>query len=123
MRIHTVAILVVSAAIAALVGCTTGGSDVAPRSFDNVSYTLAAGRTFDRAVNTAAVRRRWTPQALDNGTYRCSLIQREHRVVVDIVPAGPSAFSVRAVESNIPAKKYNQWVDNLVREIVMQAAR
>lgn len=109
--------------MAAFVGCSTGRSDVAQRSFDNVSYTLAAGRTFDRAVAAAAVRRRWTPQTLDNGIYRCSLVQRDHRVVVDIVPAGPNAFSVKAVESNIPARKYNQWVDNLVREIVMHAAK
>jgi hypothetical protein len=51
------------------------------------------------------------------------LSQREHMVVVDVVPIGEKAFSIRMVQSNIPVRKYDQWVNNLSREIVMRASR
>ena len=50
-------------------------------------------------------------------------IQREHLVVVDVIPVGAKAFSIRMVQSNIPVRKYDQWVNNLSREIVLQASR
>lgn len=88
---------------------------------EDVSYVLAPGRTFEGAVCRAAARRRWAPQKISAETIRCTLVQREHRVVVDVVQKG-SSFSIRLVESNIPIPKYNQWVDNLRREIVARAA-
>ena len=48
---------------------------------------------------------------------------QRHLVVVDVVPNGSNAFSIRFVQSNIPVRKYDQWVNNLSREIVFQAAR
>ena len=93
-----------------------------PQDIVNVSYTLGAGKTFSDAVNSAAVFRRWVPRTLDNGTIRCTLEQRQHRVVVDVVPSN-GAFSIICVESNIPNRKYNQWANNLCREIVARACR
>ena len=43
--------------------------------------------------------------------------------MADVVPGANGTFSVVFVESNIPARKYNQWADNLCREIVVQARR
>ena len=63
------------------------------------------------------------PQAQADGSIRCTLSQREHLVVVDVVPVGNKAFSIRMVQSNIPVRKYDQWVNNLSREIVLQASR
>ena len=63
------------------------------------------------------------PQAQANGTIRCTLTQREHLVVVDVVPNGEQSFSIRLVQSNIPVRKYNQRANNLSREIVLQASR
>ena len=54
---------------------------------------------------------------------RCTLEQRENRVVADVVPMPGGTFDIRCVESNIPARKYNQWADNLRREIVVRANR
>jgi hypothetical protein len=89
---------------------------------ENVSVTLAQGRTLSSAIMTAAARRRWVPQNQANGTIRCTISQREHLVVVDVVPNGEQSFSIRPVQSNIPVRKYDQWVNNLSREIVFQAS-
>lgn len=119
-------VLVLAAAVAALPavavfsGCVSGSSEM-PREIRSVQYTLAPSRTFESAVAEAAKRRRWMAQKLANGTMRCTLEQREHRVVADVVPMPGGTFDIRCVESNIPAKKYNQWADNLRREIVFCA--
>ena len=106
-----------------MVGCQSETAPAAPTPVENVSFTLAQGRTFTSAVTTAATRRRWLPQVQADGTIRCTLSQREHLVVVDVVPVGAQAFSIRQVQSNIPVRKYDQWVNNLSREIVFQASR
>ena len=108
-------------AVAVFSGCMSGGSSEMPREICSVQYTLASGKTFESVVTEAATRRRWMAQKLANGTMRCTLEQREHRVVADVVPMPGGTFDIRCVESNIPAKKYNQWADNLRREIVFCA--
>ena len=120
--------LVASALCAALgfglAGCfSTSVEPGSPTPVENVSVTLAPGRTLAGAITAAATRRRWLPQAQPDGTIRCTLSQREHLVVVDVVPNGERAFSIRFVQSNIPVRKYDQWVNNLSREIVYQASR
>ena len=111
-------------AVAIFSGCASGGGSPAmPAEIYGGQYVLAEGRTFDAAVKAAAANRRWTAQTLENGTVRCTLVQREHRVVADVVPLPGNAFAIRCVESNIPAKKYMQWADNLRREIVFRAGR
>ena len=105
-------------------GCVSTSADQeAAGSIENVSVTLAPGRTLASAITAAASQRRWLPQAQADGTMRCTLSQREHLVIVDVVPNGEGAFSIRLVQSNIPVRKYNQWANNLKREIVYQAAR
>ena len=116
-------IAVASVAAALVAGCKTGPYyEGRPQDIVDVPYALAPGRTFGDAVNAAAARRRWVPQALGNGTIRCTLDQREHHVVVDVVPA-EGTFSIVYVESNIPNAKYSQWANNLSREIAARAAR
>ena len=107
-----------------LVGCSSTGADgYAPAQIENVAVTLAPGRTLAGAVTAAAARRGWLPHAQANGTIRCTYSQRQHLVVVDVVPNGEQSFSIRLVQSNIPVRKYNQWANNLSREIVFQASR
>ena len=106
-----------------MVGCQSEEVAAAPAPVENISFTLAQGRTFASAVTTAATHRRWLPQVQADGTIRCTISQREHLVVVDVVPVGTQAFSIRQVQSNIPVRKYDQWVNNLSREIVFQASR
>ena len=120
MKVSSIAAVAVFAALFAATGCSSPGRG-SIASVEDVSYVLAPGRTFEGAVCRAAARRRWTPQKVSPETIRCTLVQREHRVVVDVVQKG-SSFSIRLVESNIPAPKYNQWVNNLRREIVAMAA-
>ena len=101
-------------------GCFT--PEAAPQPVENVTVTLAQGRTLQNAVMTAATRRRWVPSAQGN-VIRCTLSQREHLVVVDVVLTDAQTFSIRQVQSNIPVRKYDQWINNLSREIVYQASR
>ena len=56
-------------------------------------------------------------------TVRCELVQRAHRVVVDVRLLDDRHYSILMVESNIPARKVSQWVSNLQREIAKHAAR
>ena len=113
----------ISVVCSGMVGCSTTPAQTTVTPVENVAVEYAQGRTFASAVNLAATRRRWLPQAQADGSIRCTLSQREHLVVVDVVPVGAKAFSIRMVQSNIPVRKYDQWVNNLSREIVLQASR
>ena len=117
MKIVKIAALV---AVLGFGGCFTSAS--APQPVENVTVTLSQGRTLQSAVMTAATRRRWVPSAQGN-VIRCTLSQREHLVIVDVVLTDDRTFSIRQVQSNIPVRKYDQWVNNLSREIVFQASR
>ena len=75
------------------------------------------------AIVSAAQRRRWMPKKTDEKTYRLTIVQRKNRCVVDVVMNGNKSFSILPVESNIPVRKYDQWVQNLWREIVHRANR
>ena len=118
MKIVKVAALV---AVLGFGGCFT--PEAAPQPVENVTVTLAQGRTLQNAVMTAATRRRWVPSAQGGNVIRCTLNQREHLVVVDVVLTDAQTFSIRQVQSNIPVRKYDQWINNLSREIVFQASR
>lgn len=119
MKIGMVAALVAVMGFG-IAGCST--TEAPPQPVENISVTLAQGRTLKSAVITAATRRRWMPSAQGN-VIRCTLSQREHLVVVDVVLTDARTFSIRMVQSNIPVRKYDQWVNNLSREIVFQASR
>lgn len=90
-----------------------------PMAIENVS--IPSGKPLNAAIFAAAARRKWTPQLQADGTVRCTILQRGNVVVVDVVPTGERTFSIRHVQSTIPVRKYNQWADNLSREIVYRA--
>ena len=106
-----------------MAGCSTPSSADAVTPVENAPFAARNGKTFAQAVTTAATHRRWVPEARENGVIRCTFVQRNHKVVVDVVQTSATTFSVRYVESNIPARKYDQWVNNLTREIAYQAAK
>lgn len=105
-------------------GCSTFGERATlPPNIENVPVVLAPNRDLKSAVVVAAARRRWTPAEVDAETIRCTLVQRAHKVVVDVRLIDERHYSVLMVESNIPAKKVAQWVNNLQREIAKYAVR
>lgn len=106
-------------------GCASlgGGGDpyVAERPMAIENVSIPPGKPLNAAIFAAAARRKWTPQQQADGTVRCTILQRGNVVVVDVVPTGERTFSIRQVQSTIPVRKYNQWANNLSREIVYRA--
>ena len=123
MKMMTVALVLgLGCVLAGCMSSDTATATAAPTPVENVSVELAPGRTLQSAIMAAAAHRRWLPAKQADGTVRCTLSQREHKVVVDVVQVGEKSFSIRMVQSNIPVRKYDQWVNNLSREIVMRAS-
>lgn len=110
-------------ASACFTGCGTMRAEEEPIPMENIQVSHVGGKPLAAAVQEAAARRRWMTNAIGEGTIRCTIIQRDWRVVVDVVLLSDDAFSIRPVESNLTVRKYNQWVTNLCREIVARAAR
>ena len=102
-----------------IIGCV---STEVPIQAENVSVILAPGHTLPAAIASAAVKRRWLPQELEDGTIRCTFHKRDNLLVVDVVPNGKQSFSVHQVQSNVSVRKYNQWVNNLAHDIIFFAS-
>ncbi len=118
--------IVLSAAVGCgICGCASFGDGKDPYAvempvaIENVA--VPPGKPLNAAIFAAAARRKWIPQLQSDGTVRCTILQRGNVVVVDVVPTGERTFSIRHVQSSIPVRKYNQWADNLSREIVYRA--
>ena len=118
-KLMLAAVMAVCGAI--LAGCA--GMAVPRVAADNVPVVVAAGNNLRNAVVQAAMHRRWNVQALANGDIRCQILQRSNKVTIDIVVTSETTYTIKFVESNIPTRKYNQWVGNLQREIARWAAR
>ena len=113
-------IIIILGLLAAVSGCRSVAIGVGEPVVD-VPVFVAEGYSLERAIVSAAQRRRWLPKKTDEKTYRLTIIQRKNRCVVDVVMNGEKSFSILPVESNIPVRKYDQWVQNLWREIVHRA--
>ena len=94
-----------------------------PAPIAKVSVVANGGRAaLKAAIIKAATRRRWTPEETAPDVIRCTLVQRQHKVEIDVRLTGDSSYSVTCVSCNIPVKKYDQWVNNLQRDIAKFAA-
>jgi len=102
-----------------IIGCM---SAEVPIQAENVSVILAPGHTLPAAIASATARRGWLPQKQEDGTIRCTFQKRDSLVVVDVVLNSEQSFSVRLVQSNVSVRKYNQWVNNLVHDIIFFAS-
>lgn len=89
----------------------------------DIQVTVSEGKALYDAMMSAANRHHWTVTANADGAYRLSHFQRKNRCIVDVTLNGNESFSILPVESNIPVRKYDQWVDNLRREIIFRASR
>ena len=113
--------LIMVVAMGLLAGCSLFRGDEPRVTVDNAVVTVAQGRDLKSAVVQAAVRRRWNVQEMENGDIRCQIVQRKNKVTIDIVIKSENTYAIRFVESNIPNRKYNQWINNLQREIAKMA--
>lgn len=106
-----------------LVGCGAFRAAEPRVEVNNAMVVVAAGHNLRDAVVKAATRRRWVVQEQANGDIRCQILQRANVVTIDIVIVSETTYTIRFVESNIPNRKYNQWVGALQREIAKWAAQ
>ena len=112
--------LMVGVALVALVGCSSTPK-APPPDLNNITVTVASGKSLRDAIITSATRRRWITSTVSEDVVRCTILQRSNKVEIDIVIHDKTTYSIRYVSSNIPQKKYAQWVDNLRREIAKAA--
>ena len=112
-------ILVLIALVAMAAGCRTIGTG---DPVVDAPVFVAEGYTLERAILAAANRRKSSAVKTADDTYRLTIRQRKNICSVDVVMKKDS-FSILPVESNIPVMKYNQWVNNLEREIRHRADR
>lgn len=120
--------MMVAVGMLGIVGCMTSGEKsneacgaTLPPNIDKVSVVVSQGRTLKDAVVYAATHRRWVPEEVDAATIRCTLVQRAHKVVIDVRLLDERHYSIGMIESNIPARKVASWVNNLQREIAKYA--
>ena len=114
---------------AVMLVCASCASKVQP--LDNSVYPVPTPcENFEEAVKSAALQRRWGVTKLDDGTIRLTLLQRAHKVVVDVVYIDET-FSINYVDSSnmlydakagVIHRNYNKWVRNLAKEILKFAS-
>lgn len=104
-------------------GCSLFQSVGTGEPVKDVQVVVAPGNTLYDAMMSAANFRRWNVEKNADGSYRLSIIRKSNRCIVDVVLNGETSFSILPVESTITVRKYNQWVNNLQREIIHRAAR
>lgn len=101
-----------------LTGCTTSERRDAPASnYENIPISVREGMKLKDVISSAAVRRGWIPADIDENTIRLQINQRSNVVVVDAVVIDSTHYSLRFVKSNIPDRKYIQWVGKLMASI------
>ena len=93
-----------------------------PPPITGISVVVKDREALEKAVVAAATRRRWVP-SVAGSTVRCTLVQRKHLVEIDVVLEGANSYSIKCVSCNIPQAKYQQWINNLQREIALQASK
>ncbi|MBO7654325.1 MAG: hypothetical protein J6U40_05335 [Kiritimatiellae bacterium] len=110
-------------------GCKTNPVLVEPTC--QVSVMSDQMEVMKKAIIRAATRRRWSAVELKPGAIHCTLLNRTHEVQVDVIYT-ENNFTIRYANSQDmdydPAKrtinrKYNQWVRNLEKEILIQISR
>ena len=105
-------------------GCATFSDPepISPPPITGISVVAKDRESLVKAVVMAATRRRWVP-SVAGSTVRCTLVQRKHLVEIDVVLEGADSYSIKCVSCNVPLAKYQQWINNLQREIALQASR
>ena len=97
--------------------------EITPAPVSGVSVVAKDRESLRKAIMVAASRRRWVPNAVTDSLVRCTLVQRQYRAEIDVVLDGERSYSITCAYCNIPEAKYRQWIDNLQREIALQAVR
>jgi hypothetical protein len=115
-------LIVLLAGFVVLPGCLVFCDVGCGEPVTNVSVCVKDGYSLEKAVLSAAARRQWMPEKISSNILRLTIRQRSNICSVDVVMQEDS-FSVNPVASNITVRKYNQWVANLVREIIHRASR
>ena len=96
---------------------------ISPPPITGISVVVKDRATLEKAVAAAAARRRWMPSVPADSTVRGPIVQRQYLVEIDVVLEGENSYSIKCVSCNVPLSKYHQWINNLQREIALQASK
>ena len=111
-------VFVILLAASACAGCSVFEAVGTGAPVYDVAVTVSKSGELKSALYAAAARRKWKVSEVGGEVYRLEIVQRANRCVIEVTLKGDDSFSILPVESNIPVRKYNQWVDNLRREIL-----
>lgn len=117
MNIQKITLALAFSAALFLCGCTTSDGNTYVPDRNNVAVSVREGASLKAVVIQAAARRGWMPAEAGPDVVRLTIVQRSNKVVVDVKILDNTHYSIRQVESNIPARKYEQWINNLQRTI------
>ncbi len=93
-----------------------------PPAYENIAVMLQDGFSLKKAIMIGAPHD-WKIEELDESTLRLTISQRSNLVVVRATILDATHYSLHPISSNIPNRKYVQWVERLQRNIARTAAR
>lgn len=117
----TIIAVMLGLTMAGVTGCGLfgGGSDedFPPPDYSNISVMVREGAQLKPIVAAAAARRGWSVQDTGENTLRLTISQRKNLVEVDVAVIDETHYSLYQVSSNIPTRKYVQWINNLISTV------
>lgn len=110
-------------ALATATGCGVfGGNDNAPPpDYSNISVMVREGAPLKNIIAAAAAQRGWDVRDTGENSLRLTIAQRSNLVEVNAIVLDPTHYSLHLVSSNIPTRKYVQWIGNLQRTVTALA--
>ena len=112
---RTIFVGIVGMALAALTGCSVFSNDenMPLPDYSNISVMVHEGGNLKNIIAAAAARRGWSVSDASENSLRLTIVQRSNLVEVNAIVVDDTHYSLHQVSSNIPKRKYIQWINNL----------
>ncbi len=111
-------------ALTAVAGCGIFGSaeEPPPPDYPSINVMVREGASLKNIIAAAAAQRGWNVRDTGEDSLRLTIAQRSNLVEVNAVVLDPTHYALHLVSSNIPTRKYVQWIDNLQRTVTTLAS-
>lgn len=113
----------VFAALLSLTGCGLFGrnDDMPLPDYRNIEVSVREGARLKQIIAVSAERRGWAVRDAGDNMLRLTISQRSNLVEVNAVVVDETHYTLHMVSSNIPTRKYVQWIENLKRTVAALA--